>query len=570
MKHHELNIHEISTLIDHLSNHLRLANKYNLVPNLIEVIKYLPIFTKVGDALPISLLPGNTNWYLLPQNEENSYGKIICPTSKGSFLNTSSQNLLYILKDIIKIPRLESYDYWQNYVIPFLESQQQTDRDNVIEKLFDRLPSLLDHNANLRNILGRISFVPVGTLTMSQQQQIPESIKLVKPTELFDPEERAVTDLFFKDEPVFPVGKYGVSRTLSSKSFFLNLKSLGMKTTLSSDDVIFRINTIVTRRQNSNVQDLIHTKAVKLFKYIDDIWNELTNNDRAFLNTVLEKEWIPTVDKFENNVFSKPQNCYCKKDKNLVCLVAPVLEYRAKNDNFLKHLKWYDGPNVDIVLRQLDVCYDSVAKKQPPKELKNICDAIYKYMSEQAEDIDYIKEKLTNKPWILCRDKFYSTDEVVFQLPNRFRGVDSLIVKFPQEYTNYKPLFKAIGVRDEIGVRDLILVIENVVKDDENKVLLEDEVENVFQILQQISRIQKDTRREGNNSEELAGLLIPSTGNKLVNLREIHFNDMEDRIDDDEIMQYIIAHRLITRDIANELGIQTLTGTIFGNFSILE
>ncbi|CAG8758600.1 15240_t:CDS:2, partial [Funneliformis caledonium] len=230
-----LQTYEASTLANHLSNHLRLVNKVQIM-NYIEVIKYLSIFFEVDHDSPISLLPENTNWYLLPRNEENTCGKIIYPRNMGKFLNTSSQNLSYILEDIIKITRLDSYVYWQKYVIPYLGSQQQAVIDKVVDSLFDRLPFLLDHDVNLKDVLGRTSFVPVGTYKMSQQQEMPARVKLVKPTELFDPEDMTVVGLFFEEEQVFPAGRYGIPRNKFSNKFFSNLKLLGMKSDLSSND----------------------------------------------------------------------------------------------------------------------------------------------------------------------------------------------------------------------------------------------------------------------------------------------------------------------------------------------
>src|ERR1043166_1070154 len=114
------------------------------------------------------------------------------------------------------------------------------------------------------------------------QQQIPANVKFVKPTELFDPEKETIVDLFFDDEQVFPVGKYGIPQASSSKKFFSNLKFLGIKSVLSSDDVISRIDAIITRRQTYDVQE----KALKLFKYIDENWDKLTNNNHAFLEAI--------------------------------------------------------------------------------------------------------------------------------------------------------------------------------------------------------------------------------------------------------------------------------------------
>ncbi|RGB33875.1 hypothetical protein C1646_703440 [Rhizophagus diaphanus] len=127
-----------------------------------------------------------------------------------------------------------------------------------------------------------------------------------------------------------------------------------------------------------------------------------------------------------------------------------------------------------------------------------------------------------------------------------------------------KPLFRYMGVRDEIGIKDLILVIQNMVKMDKDKILSAIEITNIIRILEHIAKIQKENKREGNEREKLDGLLIPSTEDTLVNLHEIQFDDMEDRLDDDEKKDYKLAHRFVTLDIAKELELQTLAGKITG------
>jgi hypothetical protein len=581
--HCTLQKHEASVLVEYLSVYIRLANRCYLEPRLIDAIKHLPIFAEIdNNTSTISLLP--KEWYLLPRNEENSYGKIIYPTCKGGFLSASSQNLSYILEEIIHIPRLTVYEYWRNYVIPYLELQQQKDIDIIIDKLFDRLPSLLDDDINLKDVLGGISFVPVGTFKMSQQQTTPANVKLAKPIELFDPEEKSLINLFFDDEQVFPVGKYGIPQPSSSKKFLLNLKSLGIKPVLSPNDVISRINTIVTRRLYPDVQD----KALNLFKYIDENWDVLNandsqnrttnNNNHAFLKTILEREWIPSFDASEKLVFSKPKNCYCQKDKHLISLVFPVIEIKVNNEKFLRHLGWDTYPQVGKVLKQLELCYKGVSIKQPPKYLKPICAEIYKYMNDafyahddkSKEEFDTMKKFLKYKPWILYEGRFYPPEKVVFSLPSKFQNNNSLIVELPIEYTSkFKPLFKYMGVRDEIGVKDLITIIRNTVKGNKDKVLSTIEINNVIRIIEQIAKIQKENRREGDELEKLDGLLIPSNENMLIELHEIHFDDMDDRLDEEMRSKLKITHNLVTLDVARELEIQTLTGKIYGNYKLL-
>ncbi|CAB4392542.1 unnamed protein product [Rhizophagus irregularis] len=115
---------------------------------------------------------------------------------------------------------------------------------------------------------------------------------------------------------------------------------------------------------------------------------------------------------------------------------------------------------------------------------------------------------------------------------------------------------------DEIEVRDLISIIRDM---NENEELSTNEIENVIEILKRVAKIQNDDKIEGNNLQRLDELLIPSTNNKLVELQDIYYDDMGDRLDDNEKSKYEITHYFVTRNIAEGLGIQTLKGKIFGN-----
>ncbi|PKK79027.1 hypothetical protein RhiirC2_728239, partial [Rhizophagus irregularis] len=117
------------------------------------------------------------------------------------------------------------------------------------------------------------------------QQQTPNIINLTKPTELFNPVEMKVTQLFFEDEEVFPVGSYGI-RSNSSNKFFRSLQMLWIKKELTSDDIISRINIIVKRINTLEEHDLIRIKALNLLKYIDEKWDQISYNNNALLETI--------------------------------------------------------------------------------------------------------------------------------------------------------------------------------------------------------------------------------------------------------------------------------------------
>ncbi|GES91903.1 histidine kinase-like ATPase [Rhizophagus clarus] len=118
-----------------------------------------------------------------------------------------------------------------------------------------------------------------------------------------------------------------------------------------------------------------------------------------------------------------------------------------------------------------------------------------------------------------------------------------------------------IKILDEIDVKDLILIISDI---GENRELSMNEINNVIEILKRIAKIQNNTRIEGNDLKSLDGLLIPSTENKLVSLDEIQFDDMGDKLSEEERRDYKISHRSINIDLAEELQMQTLKGTIYG------
>ncbi|CAI2171668.1 19815_t:CDS:2, partial [Funneliformis geosporum] len=244
------------------------------------------------------------------------------------------------------------------------------------------------------------------------------------------------------------------------------------------------------------------------------------------LKIILETEWIPTVDASEKKIFSKRQNCYSQKDKYLVCLVTPLLEYKIKNKRFLKYLKWDTYPEVKTVLKQLELCCVSVSNKQPPEHLEMICNAIYKYINDalRANDetskieVDFMKKCLKNQPWILCRNTFHPTDKVIFSLPFDFQNNNSSIVELPEGYKNdFGYLFKAMGVRNEIEIKDLITIVSNMVKGNLDRNLSTDEIKKVIKALELISKIQRNIKikRGENHPEKLDGLLVPSIENKL-------------------------------------------------------
>ena len=96
---------------------INFLNDLNIYFFIFLLLVYLGILSSLMKLYQFWIL--SVRWYLLPYEVENSYGKIIYQSDKGEFLVISDLNIF----DIINIPLLTVNDYWENFVIPFLESQ---------------------------------------------------------------------------------------------------------------------------------------------------------------------------------------------------------------------------------------------------------------------------------------------------------------------------------------------------------------------------------------------------------------------------------------------------------------
>ncbi|CAG8500276.1 16559_t:CDS:10, partial [Racocetra persica] len=560
-------------------------------PDLIDAIKHFPIFTEVGKKDEfISLKPDARSWYLLPLEDEMDYGYIIAPNTVG-FLAVTTTNLRFLFETILRIPRLKQEEYWRKFVIPYLRSQPPDIFKIMLTKLFERLPQLISRDVKLKYELNNMEFVPAGTILMSKNNQsMVDNYVLRKPCGLYDPENKDIAELFFDDESVFPAGIFS---TDFSYRYLPLLKELGIKSRLSPSDVVQRIAVFTKRREVDGLMELTYQKSIKLFQYIDENYEELILSGGLESNgsisqeasqlalTLMSKDWIPAVDRLGKKLFLNSLDCRSEKNKNLIGLVLPVVEYSPKNDLFIRNLQWDSFPSVDVVLKQLNSCIELHKEQQSctsqiQHDIPKICDAIYEYLNELYMLNDYesiLKFKNGLKEgsgkWILCNGKFYSSVNVVFEFEKGFTSGALEIVQLPCEYkTKYRSMFEEMGVRQKIGISDFIEMAKEYQNWDATKTLSSDEIRNIVMLIDHIS--QRISRPIGfsfgqsiNNLKDdygLEKLLIPSTDCQLVELSEILYDDMlNNRLDEERKNDFKIAHSLISFGVAKSLGMRMLS-----------
>ncbi|CAG8526319.1 334_t:CDS:2, partial [Acaulospora colombiana] len=430
----------------------------------------------------------------------------------------------------------------------------------LVGKLFDHLGSLLLVDPALKVKLSQVPFVTSDTYKMSINRHDPDTCVNRRPVDLYNPEDRKIACLFFEYERVFPSGNF----TGSSKRMEF-LKELGLKTYLTHDDIINRLNTIISYKNKDNNPELFdaaHTKAMKLLKYIDNNWKFLFENshkNEQFFDKILSNEWIPTIDHLGKKHFSKPTNCRDLENKYLIGYVMPILDYRIKKKKFFKLFGWDKNPDIELIIHQLWIC------SQRPKEILeiyDICKAIYDHMngivtkSVQEDEINKLKEKLKDMKWIMINRQFYSSANVAFDLSRDFGNRDTLIVGLPDEYKlNYEELFKRMGVRLKPGILEYIDIIKAYSKDNTDVKLSIAEISRVTELIDWIS---KEYSEDG-SMRILQELLVPTTHEILINLSEVQYDDMGMELTDEEKNQYHIAHSSISLNVAKNIGMNMLS-----------
>ncbi|CAJ0823902.1 18423_t:CDS:2 [Entrophospora sp. SA101] len=315
----------------------------NYVFNITDVVAVLNEVDE-NDKL-IDLVVTNKKWFLLPTEDEQSYGKIIVPKNKDGFLHVgtdSSDSYRYLLEDVIKIPRLQHVRYWKEFVLPYLEKRNFDEIKLVIKRLFEVSPVLMTNDNEFKEQLSETKFVPSGTMLMVQGKTgVDDKIVLSKPKELYDPE---LLEFFFENEKMFPINDFvAPSNNNNNNSYHKKtaqlsngfLYELGLKRSLSINDISDRIKSYCDHRKNADNEklEIIHKKSLSFLKYIDSTWEKKkiyeykSGPEKLLLSNIAELEWIPTIDCHGGKKFSRAKGCRPFNDKKLVGLpdIVPLI-----------------------------------------------------------------------------------------------------------------------------------------------------------------------------------------------------------------------------------------------------
>ncbi|KAF0558050.1 Sacsin [Gigaspora margarita] len=478
------------------------------------VIKYIPLFTDVNSTniINISLLiESKKDYFLLPKEDEQSYGCIISPSV---FLEThTSEDLRFLLEEVLNVQRLKQEEYWKEHVVKYLNSQEINIIDEVIKELFKRWEII----SNVREELKEIEFVTAS------------STKKQRPIDIFAPDEQLKV-LFYSDEPFFPAEEY--------QTDYPKLLELGMKKLMTTNDLINRIKIYTS----SNHKCKTHEKSLLLLKYIDSNYQDLNNSNdlHELWKKIRTETWIPVKNPSGQHTFSKATDCRDLLHAPFVSRKMPIVDCLIKNNDLRKILGWDDNIPIDTMLNQLFWLLKEF-EMEKKKETEDDINKIYEYLNNTIDNnIDFLKDKLSKAKWILNDDEIYSTDTLVFTLPNclmAFKWV--LVSKHNIKY--YQRLLEKLGVKKELGTSDCLEIFQNL--------NFRDKKFEVINILGYLSY----------KNEDLRGLLIPNMHNEMITHENILYNDINNNEELVNENSSILTHSEISKDLAKRLKIKNFS-----------
>ncbi|KAF0500627.1 Sacsin [Gigaspora margarita] len=478
------------------------------------IINYIPLFTEVNSTNIIninSLIESKKEYFLLPKKDEQSCGRIISPSI---FLEThTSEDLRFLLEEVLKVQRLEQEEYWKEHVIKYLNSQEPKIVDEIIKELFKRWEIII----NVKEELKEIEFVTTS------------STKKRRPIDIFIPHKQLKV-LFYSDEPFFPADEY--------RTDYPKLLELGMKELMTINDVINRIKKYTLNNRKSETRE----KSLSLLRYIDDNYHALNSNSDSheLWVKITTETWIPVKNPHGRYVFSKISDCRDLLHAAFVSHKMPIVNYLIKNNNLRKIFGWDNNPPIDTIINQLFQLLKEF-KMQKKKETKAYINKIYEDLNNTVDsNIDFLKEKLSKAKWILNHDEIYSTDTLVFTLPSCLTGFKFILVS-NHNIKYYKKLFEKLGVKEEPKTSDCLKILRNLNFKD-----------NKFEIINILGYL-------SHKNEDLKGLLIPNMHNEMITYENIFYNNTNDHEELVKENSEILTHSEISSELAKRLKIKNFS-----------
>uniref|UniRef100_A0A7S3QAL4 Uncharacterized protein n=1 Tax=Chaetoceros debilis TaxID=122233 RepID=A0A7S3QAL4_9STRA len=493
-------------------------------------------------------------------------------------------------------------DYYTEYVPHLLANNKLAieSRSNlVIKMLQDSLRLADDENGkDFVNNLKDIKFVPNC------------KGELVRPTELYDPNETGLVDLV--DESMLPVEELRHGTSLQS------LRLLGMSRELSSDGILESARQIELQAKNLSIMEevedtqieAVRKRATSLLNFLDEdstirsfidskrrksgvgSVDESDNlgqievslsDDESVISELLTIAWLP-VEKTPSNLvdelnpprvahqlsgvgISSPQFTRPKVDDWICSSTMDILSINTKSSALEQLFQWDLQPSIVSVASQLVALsqHDVLRSNEQSyrQKMSKVSIQIYEILDNHMDAADHDEREralmiLQGKPWIWVGDNFVTNSQVAFNAPDNARPY---LYSVPDQMLCYENLLKACGVRDSFSGEDYMLLLSTLTSKLQGDLCNTKQLDLAIFVARNLSRITPDEF----NLLDKSLLYLPSKEGRMYRASEMTFDDAPWLSAIVKKTRHVFVHPDVGNEVARILGSKSLRDVLSAN-----
>lgn len=392
----------------------------------------------------------------------------------------------------------------------------------------------------------------------------PDGEVLATPKNLIDPFGSA-SKLFLPEEHRFPYGE-----EFRKAERLVVLRKLGMvENVVSWDTICERAESVTTLSSIDKVKALQRVR--NLVRYIEDFLSELGLPTTFHRARLLSARFLPILkappnynlpwqgNEYFASEFLSPGEVFLDKYKYLISTTRPILDesYETGCGKLGQHVSRTFGlqdqePSLQDVLDQLANTVNSVNEQScilDTEFLKKISFSVYEYFQHilPTPEGTHLPELFVHKPWILTHNRFVAANQVAFQWTGNGQP---FLYGVPAEYSKFKPLFSAFGVRENFIPEDFIEALYALCDNKKDIPLSTSEFKMVKSFLDELSQANDDVFRP-----ILGNIPVPDQSLVLRAVGQLAINDAP-WIEAKGEINYV--HADMSWKLAHRLGAQTL------------
>ena len=374
---------------------------------------------------------------------------------KASQIISSTEFESSKLVHLLDLEPIEPADIFCQFLFPDIQQEQygQEETTKIMIWILERKCEI--QNSQFLNEIKELSFVST------------RNGELKKPSELYDPNDPILADLFLEEDNKFPSEEFS--------KLFSTLKELGLrsKEMITSSDLLgvaVKIDSLDYRDAHKKVQALV-TIFQQTPKFLH---SDLTQH-------LAELKWLPRAMKHPRGMgyptfmrnewyssdmaFYKPKELFRESHALLVGTSAPILGVEM-NDEVQTLLGVPKDVNVNIVIGHLKNAVSVwEEKRRSEAQFIEMVKQIYVYLSNQpSEDVSETIDQHSLVNWIWHGAGFCSPKQIALEkdLPFEFRPPLFLLPDALNDGEVLTSFFKTRGVREQFSKEDIILVLADI------------------------------------------------------------------------------------------------------------